>query len=314
MTVQISPGVYPGLPPFAELRRAAAALWPERRFEQFRVHGGGWANLVLEANGEVMFRIPRRVQVARSVGFEVRVLGFLGDHLTVPVPEPQRLGVLEHPRGWPFFSYPKLPGVPLSEVPSLGAAGRTRLRRFLGRLLSELAGLPTAPLARLGCPPGDRGAWQKRYVGLLERYERSVSARISPQLDRKVRADFDGFLRIVRESMFRPVLTHLDLGPYNILWDPQEQRPSGVLDWEDVRFGDPAFDLTGLKILGAEYLRSLARSRKAPGDATFAGRLDFYRRVVPVHELLHAVEFGKRTLFRAQLRELRVAYAGASLP
>lgn len=296
------------LPEIAELRKAAQALWPERRLSGFQVNRDGWDNLVLETREQLFFRFPRTLEVARRLGFEVRLLEYLSERLATPIPEPLRLGTLRIRGGWPFLSYRKLPGVPLATARCLGRAERTRLGVFLARLLDELATLPVRPLRRLGCESGTPTYWRRRYVDLLARYDRLGTRFLPPEVDRRLREGFRTFFEGLSRSRYAPVLCHLDLGPSNILWDPRSRSPKGVVDWEDARIGDPAFDLTGLRFLGERLLDPLLRKRKAHGDDRFADRLPFYRRVVGVHELLHGAERGLRSLVREGARELRCAF------
>lgn len=297
----------PELPSIDRLKDAASAMWPELTLSGFRVNREGWTNLILETDQELLFRFPRFEPAARGFGFEVRALEFLSPRLSAPVPEPLRIGVLRSPRGWPFMSYRKLPGVPLLNTPELDRMGRRRIRDFLARLLSQLAALPAAPLRRLGCEPGDRDAWAQRHIQLYERYHRVAAHRLPLEIDRRIRSEFDAFLRILRRSEYRPVISHLDLGSYNLLWDPERRRPTGVLDWEDLRFADPAFDLTGLGFLGGSLLAPIVRARKRKGDHLFEARLSFYRRASYVHEICYAIEVGKNALLRQTLRGLRAA-------
>jgi aminoglycoside 2''-phosphotransferase len=288
-------------------------VWPERRLTGFRAREEGWANLVVEAEPGLVFRFPRYREVAEGVGYEVRVLEYLSEHLSVPIPTPLRVSILSRPRGWPFFCYARIPGTSLSGIPSLNSADRRKLGAFLARLLSELAFLSPHHLRRLGCPPGDRQSWEALYRRLLDRYYRVGRRRVPRAVDARLQAEFIQFFEDLRRSRYRPLLSHRDLGPYNILWDRRSRAPTGVLDWEDTRFGDPAFDLTGLGFLGARLVERLTALRREPADSTFEARLRFYRHVVPLHEMLHAIEHGKRELYRAKLVELR-AGLGIELP
>jgi aminoglycoside 2''-phosphotransferase len=293
------------LPTVAELRRVAVAAFPERRLRRFHLVRGGWANLVLEADGELIFRFPRRIEVARALGFEVRLLDYLARRLSTPLPTPLRIGTLNHPEGWPFMVYQKLPGVPLLDYRPLRGPERARLQSFVARFLHELSELSSAPIRRLGCNPGDPLAWRRLYLGLRERYERVGVERVPTRLDRQIRAEFDGFLPTLGNSHYRAVVTHRDLGPYNILWDPAMGRPSGVIDWEDARLGDPAFDLVGLVPFGPSFLRPLRKLRKRPDDSEFDRRLRFYRRIRYLPEMLHGIETRQPRLFRQKVRELQ---------
>lgn len=295
------------LPALGTLRRAASELWPELSFRRFRVNDVGWTFRVLDADDRIIFRFPRRRSAAESLGFEVRLLDFLADRLSVPIPEVERIGILERPAGWPFLSYRKLGGSELPEFPTLPREDRVRLRDFVARLLRELAAIPSPPLRRLGCRPGDPAAWLGKYRRMLQRYDRVAAAGAAPDLDRAVRREFRAAFRMFRAARFRAVACHMDLGPFNLLWDARAHRPTGVIDWEDLRLGDPAFDLTGLKFLGDDLLRPIARERREPGDSSFEDRVRFYRWAASLQEMLFAIENRRPALLRRKRTELRRA-------
>jgi aminoglycoside 2''-phosphotransferase len=286
------------LPPLSELKEAARAAWPERRLERFRVNDEGWANLVLEADDCVIFRIPRRREVAESLGFELRALELLSHYLSTPIPAPVRFSVLRRPRGWPFMAYPRLPGIPLSEVGSIDSVGKRRLGEFIRTLLTELGFVPPRSLLRIGARPGTPRDWEKRYRQLQSRFYRVTEPTVPPHAQQAVSEAFGRFYGALRGARYRAVATHLDLGPYNILWDTMSNRPTGIIDWEDLRLGDPAFDLTSLAGLGRSRLRALTQARRGPGDSTFDERLAFYRQMVPLHDFVSAAEIGNLPMVR----------------
>jgi aminoglycoside 2''-phosphotransferase len=296
--------------PLTELKAAARATWPERPLRRFRVHDRGWANFVLEADNEIMFRFPRRRAVAESLDFEVRALDLLARHLSTPVPVPARISVLRKPRGWPFIAYRKLPGKPLSDGGPTDAVGRRRLDSFVGTLLSELAAMPAGSLRRIGAEPGSPPAWEQSYRELQQRFRRSGESQVPPPVRSSIARAFDRFYRDLRTARYRPVATHRDLGPDHILWDSVSNRPGGVIDWEDLCLGDPAFDLTGLDDFAPARLREWTRARQGPEDSTFDARLWFYRRVRPIHGVLHAVETGDPRWLRRFLPQLCRGFPG----
>jgi aminoglycoside 2''-phosphotransferase len=298
------------LPALGELRAAAREAWPERRLRTFRVHDGGWANLVLEADGPVIFRFPRRRNVADGLSFELRALELLSRHLSAPVPKPVLLSVLRHPAGWPFIAYPKLPGAPLSTVGPLDSAGGRRLDVFLETLLRELAAIPSRALLRIGAPPGDPSSWGRRFQRLRTRFRRHGASLTPPVLRRAVAAEFGRFFSVLREARYRAVATHRDLGPDHILWDRATSRPTGVIDWEDLCLGDPAFDLTGLQQLGRPSFPAWVKVRRASSDSTFEERLAFYGRIAPIHGVIHAAETGDARWLRRFLPPLRANLLG----
>ncbi|MHB8926136.1 MAG: phosphotransferase [Bacillota bacterium] len=99
---------------------------------------------------------------------------------------------------------------------------------------------------------------------------------------------------------------HRDLSADHLLVDPQTLGLTGVIDFEDAAVGDPAFDFTGLAGLGPGALDNY----KGPSDAGFAERIEFYRRLVPLHELLYGIEEGLPERVAGGLLRLRRDLAG----
>jgi len=293
------------LPSPREIERALRRLWPGRPLGRFRCDQTGWTNLVLEADGRWIFRVPRWPGAARSLTREVRLLEVLGDHLTIRIPRPELVGTLDDPRGWPFLAYRRLPGTPISRPGSLRSPDRDRLARFIASLLSELDDCPYGPLEELSLRPGDPRSWVAGYRRLERRYRRVAAARLPASLDREISGLFREGMSVLAEARYRPTLIHSDLWPSHILWDSERHRPTGVIDWEDARFGDPAFDLTALGSFGPKLMRLLIAQRRSRKDDTFEQRLLFYRRILPLHGLLFGIEAGKPLLVRAHLRQLR---------
>ena len=302
------------LPPLRLLQEAVRTAWSGQSIQEFKVDNAGWTNLMREADGRWMFRIPRWPKSAQAMSFEVRLLKYLGQHLSIRVPSPLLVSTLTNPRGWPFMAYPKLPGVPLADLAALSRPERARLSRFLIRLFTELADLPRGPLRRLGAHSGDRAAWSARFEKLQHRYEKMGVGHVPAELDREITQQLEGIRTAVWESHYHPVLLHNDLWPNHILWDRVRQRPVGVIDWEDARFGDPAFDLTTLDGIGADFMEDLVAVRRDPQDDTFNERLLFYRRILPLHGLLFGIETGRKTLMHLQLRRLRASLRAGGVP
>jgi aminoglycoside 2''-phosphotransferase len=301
------------LPPPSALRKVAQEAWPGPPLRQFRVDNTGWTNLMLEADHRLMFRFPRWKDSAQSLGREVRLLELLGRHLTAPIPRPLLVGTMNRPRGWPFFVYEKLSGDPLTDISTLGHDRQARLTRFLVRLFSELARCPAAPLRRIGLPAGNRHAWAERFEALQRRYRDVALAQLPSTLRQRIRALFKEFFEVLSNSRYRPVLIHSDLWPSHILWDKVRDAPVGVIDWEDARFGDPAFDITTFTGIETKFARILVRSRREARDDMFGRRLLFYRRILPLQGLLFAIETRRATLARHLMRELRAALELSSL-
>ncbi len=94
---------------------------------------------------------------------------------------------------------------------------------------------------------------------------------------------------------------HRDLGPENILVDPATGALTGVIDFEDTMIGDPAFDFCKVVHIEPETLDLY----DGPRDPGFELRIEFYRRLEPLHELRYGIESGLPDHVQAGRRGLR---------
>jgi aminoglycoside 2''-phosphotransferase len=297
-------------------------------FPRFEVHSisylaEGWSSTVWEVNGSHVFRFPKRPAIDSGLRKEIRLLPALGPALPLPIPQfdfvwqggPEYEGV--------FVGYPKLPGVEL--LPQEWRAQTVWPPRQLGEFLTSLHRFPLSRAIALGVAGGDGASWREEYQTLYE----TVQRRVGPLLDEPTRGNLS---RVWREFVddpanfqFQPALIHRDLCAEHILvekrarcspagcagcssdsdlFDPEQARITGILDWEDAAIGDPAFDLTGLLDFGPDSVQRVLAAYRGPRDGGTLDRARFYRAIVPCHEILFGLECGLPQHVTAGLKDL----------
>ncbi len=295
------------LPRPGVVARSLRRAWPEAPSGRVRVVETGWTNLVLEVDRSWIVRVPRWEVAAQKLATEVRLLDFLGDRLRARIPSPEVVGSLDEPKDWPFVAYRAIPGRPLRSLRSLDRAARVRLSAFLARLFEDFDRLPTGDVIRLGLRLEDPPALVRAYARLRRRYRRVARSRLEAGLRSSVDRAFDEMDRCLAASRFRPVFSHNDLWPNHLVWDSTNDRPVGVIDWEDARVGDPATDLVTFTDLDPDLQERLARTRRRAGDQAFDARLAHYRQLVRLHGVLFGLETGHPRLARREIQRLRAA-------
>ncbi len=236
------------------------------RSEGMESLGEGLDNIAYEADGMVV-RIRRADP--RSVVREAALLRVVAAVSPLPVPVPADV---DPDRG--LMSYPKLPGVPLLDLPAgpVEAVGAT-----LGGLLAALHAVPVDRVADLvqvdDTPPEE---W------LAEAAETwpSVAAHL-PASFLPARAP---------APAAEQVFSHMDLGIEHVLVDPATRAVTGIIDWTDAAIGDPAYDLgLILRDLGPAALDAAlgALGRDDPGLRERAG---FYARCALIEDLAFGLE------------------------
>ncbi|HEX4929226.1 MAG TPA: phosphotransferase [Gaiellaceae bacterium] len=180
----------------------------------------GYDYEVAIVDDEWVFRFPRRPGVEEALEVEIALLPALAPALPVDVP------AFEHVSHDPLFvGYRLLRGEPLVDEDADG------VRAFLDALHAfDPSGLPVA-----------RPDWAEAYREQCAEFERLVF----PVLDIDLRAQGTRLFGDVETLLdIEPVLLHADLGPAHLL--VRDGRLAGVIDWADVRVGDPALDYAWL--------------------------------------------------------------------
>jgi aminoglycoside phosphotransferase (APT) family kinase protein len=165
-------------------------------------------------------RVPRREGVLTALETEIALLPALAEALPVEVP------LFEHvSHEPPFVVYRLIRGTPLVAEDSVG------VRVFLDSLHSlNVSTLPLEPVD-----------WIKSYQAQCIAFEELVFPLLDHSLRSKARALFE---EVDSLTGFEPALVHSDLGSEHML--VREGRLVGVIDWGDVRLGDPALDYSWL--------------------------------------------------------------------
>jgi aminoglycoside phosphotransferase (APT) family kinase protein len=198
---------------------------------------------------EWVFRFPRRSEVEKALELEIALLPALASALPVDVPSFEHIS-----RSPPFVGYRLISGGPLVDEDAEGVRG------FLEALHAfDASGLPA-----------ERHEWVEAYRQQCAEFERLVFPFVDTDLRVRARRLFGDVETL---SDFEPSLIHADLGPTHLL--VREGRLAGVIDWTDMRLGDPALDYAWL--LNGPFA-------DWDVDTDFRRRALFYHRLGPWYE------------------------------
>ena len=218
-------------------RRLIAEQFPELRGASVRPLAAGWDNTVFVVDEEWTFRFPRRAIAIPGVEREMRHLPGLAPQLPAPIPVPRHLGAASPAFGWPFFGARLLAGQ--EPTVKFGDADRERLALPLARFLRTLH--DTEPAADLPHDPMGRVDMARRVPFARERLAELASSGLADH-----RAAAEGLLLQASELPLsqRRMTVHGDLHFRHVLVDAAQTNPlTGIIDWGDLCWGDPAMDL-----------------------------------------------------------------------
>jgi aminoglycoside phosphotransferase (APT) family kinase protein len=250
--------------------------FPALEVRDVRIVEDGWDSLVLDLDGEWIFRFPRRPEVEQWMECEIALLPELAPTLPVAVPRFE----LVARNGVVCVGYRKLAGVPASA--NIGE----RAGEDLGRFLAALHRFPVERARVLGVACFDPAAWRERFSGLCEDFRR----RVFPLLRSDERERAETVFARVPELDVAPALLHADLGPEHVLC--RDGRVVGVIDWSDARVGDAALDFAWcLNGTAPEVADAVAQTYGV--DADIRERSLFYHRLGPWYEVVYGLETGQ---------------------
>lgn len=275
----------------------------EKEFPNLSIHSIehneiGQNNDVLIVNRELVFRFPKYEAGIRELAEEVRILRFVRERVSLPIPEPVYCCFSADRVGHAFAGYRMIPGEPLWN-PALQSIGdiraRQRLAVQLGTFLRELHSIPTNERQQFAQPRhGGISAWSDLY----ERIRGKLFPHMREEARRDVANHFERFLGEPKHAAIPHVLIHGDFGTSNIIWEPDKQSIAGIIDFGGFCLDDPAVDFAALAgSYGISFVRMTAEAY--PNLEALLPRVDFYAGTFALQEALFGLENQDEEAFKS---------------
>lgn len=264
----------------------ALARWPQFAGHSFAATGDGWTCDTYAVGDEWIAQFPRGAYAEGTIRKQVAVLPRLAARMPIAVPVP----LARSGGDPPAMAYLRIEGEPVGDQPD------GSWPEALGGALRVLHNLRAADLAlsepRIDAVKADRTArldtFRRRVLPLMHPEERKAASAL---LDA---GNSEGW-------RFLPVPTHGDLGPQHILVRP-DGALAGVIDWEELGFGDPAADFAWLLHRMPAHGERALRAYGGPPDPGLRRRcVDLYL-LMPLHDVLYGLDIGDQGFVEAGLR------------
>ena len=272
---------------------AIRRTWPDCPTGPVRAAAGGQHHMLscFAENPGIMVRVARHpgsesaARLQREHGFLLSLPEELPIPLPLPVPRPLYAFFEEH--GLSYFAYARLSGEPLApEVWSrLALPVRQSLARDFGRFLLALHATGASPYG----PPADDD-----WASLYRDAEETVFGHLPPTVEARLRRHFEAFLAGRPDTP--ATLIHGDFGTTNLLWDPKTGHATGVLDFTEAGFGDPALDLAAFHASFGDLALS---DTGYPVDSSMRERIDFYEGTFALQEAVFGARHQDAAAFAA---------------
>ena len=283
---------------------AVARQFPQLDLAGFRLLGEGGVFRVFETSNGLVWRFPKHTAGEAGLDLEIRLLAELAGALSLPIPRYEYVSDRTiSPR---FVGYRKIEGVPFTRE-RLVACRSDRPLRQLARFLTDLHCLPIERVQAIGIPsskPDERGAqWGQ--------WNEQIRQHVFPLLNEQQRAwaehTLSGLLSDDAMFDFSPAFCHGDLWAEHILFDPEHEMLTGVIDFESTCLGDPAGDWVAVWLdHGDAAVQTLLAHYGGPVNPTLRHRIARLASYVPLNEILCGVLYDDRASWQSGWMHLPV--------
>jgi aminoglycoside phosphotransferase (APT) family kinase protein len=276
-----------------------------------KVLGEGIDHATYLVDGSVVVRVVRGEdarEAARRVERDAELLRIVADLSPIPVPSPTVVSAESA-----YLAYPLLPGVPLLDLLYGGGdvsalPERSAVARPLGQLVRALSATLRGHVEHVvddDC--ATTAEWRD------EAQEHYVATRHALAADARLAVEAWLNARPPASSPYR-VFAHNDLGIEHVLVDAATFRVTGVIDWSDAAFVDPACDLGRLlRDLGpAAFELVLAASSPRAPAADVVARSWFYARCGVLEDLAFGLETSRPAYVTKSLAAVEWLFVASS--
>ena len=259
-------------------------LCPDLTIESISLNREGLLNDVVIVNSELVFRFAKTGFGFKDPLAEARVLHFLRNYITLPIPEP----FLESQH---LLAYRLIPGETLRRdlLMQLSETDQQAIADQLAQFFKELHGIPLTDASAHEIPPADALMKYEGWLKVYGRIKEKVFPLLLPHLREWATEHFESYLSDRRNFEYELKVVDTDIPPYHILYDKRENRLTGIIDFGCAGLGDPAIDL-GVIIYnyGESFLDRFYRVY--PEAEAYLKRARFYAGAHEVRWLLTGIE------------------------
>jgi aminoglycoside 2''-phosphotransferase len=177
-------------------------------------------------------------------------------------------------------------------------ATKLRIAKQLAGFLTALHTFSYEPITKVNTSQF-QDEWRRNWSG----YYRAVESTVFPHIGRRekiwIMNLFYDYLYPIEHFKFQPCLIHGDFKNDHILFDPKEQKLTGIIDFGQMRMGDPSYDYHDLCITyGGKFAALVLNHYKGPNDKTFLRRCSgFYEHLLSLSSMINALQTGNKDKF-----------------
>lgn len=293
----------------SKVRTLISEQIPDLKDAPIRYFNEGWDSWIFQVGDTHLFRFPKRESSDTTLQMELRLLPELEEALPLPIPSFDFMGAPSRLFPYHFAGYGKMAGVTAFDA-GLPPQKRSSIAQQLGEFLSALHVFPREKAKRLAVALDENldilPVIQKDALSRMEEIAPALPKELFRSIEKIIRPDTTSIGKLEGPSR----MIHNDLCSEHLLLDKSLARITGVLDWGDAEFGDPAMDFAGLlQWLGPAFLEEVLQAYSLETDPDIRTRVRFLACCEGVGDIHYGLETGKKAFALAGARAAQNAVA-----
>ncbi|QTM98875.1 phosphotransferase [Sediminibacillus dalangtanensis] len=263
----------------------------------------GWDHDIIIINEELVFRFPQNQAVRRHTERETALLKAI--EKTSPPLQVPNFQVIRDKQGRTIaVYYPLIKGEALTSPQHAALISNQDNAKLLGEFLSKLHEIPAKQVDSPLLTIHTQEYWQR----LFDSVETHILPNLAEDESMIVSNFFHGFLQETEQQPIQQAWIHGDLSANNIIFNKESGLVTGIIDFTDSQYGDPAFDFAGFYWdFGPAFTRQVLRyySGREPVAHLFERIRNFYGLQPVFHELLYQVKKGQMVNWPTALEKFK---------
>ncbi len=274
-------------------------MFPGMEAESVQSINFGWTNQILVLGSKYVIKIPRYPEAAKWVEKEIEITTKLRG--TIPVGIPSYVNTLyngklvaaayEFMEGSLFTTQPVDGGIQKSDpMMYLSESSGHGIAKQLGTILSSIHDVAPNQVTDILKKYVDDD-WDTKITGWIKQCRKTCEQVFSGTQKEKCGELLDSIETEFSDLKFIQKFIHGDFGGWNMLFDPEETKIIGILDWADARIGDPAKDFTELIYdFGRDFAGMILDHYGRNRDPRILDRAELYLKLNGFQDLEYGLE------------------------
>src|SRR5215213_1329096 len=231
--------------------------FPNLEISTIRANSDGLINDVLIVNEALVFRFPRNSEWGKKLlSNEIKIIELARKYVEIPLP------VFEY-KADDLAVYRYIKGEPLrrEDVLKLKKIEQEKIARELAVFLKQFHAIPTVELEQNKIAQSDVNRSREVWLKLFENVQAELFPSMMPHVRESVGEHFAPILRDTNFMDYPPRLINGDIVPYHIIFDREQKRINGIIDFGTAGIGDPAADFSCIIYnYGESFLAQMAKT------------------------------------------------------